>query len=61
MIVKTYEISGPCAFVPSRIADTRGWFAETFRHDLFARHCGDAAFVHDDHPVGDPEDFLQIR
>ncbi|GAB7551847.1 dTDP-4-dehydrorhamnose 3,5-epimerase [Novosphingobium sp. 11B] len=47
MIVKTYEISGPCAFVPSRIADTRGWFAETFRHDLFARHCGDAVFVQD--------------
>lgn len=47
MIVRTYTIAGPCAFVPSRIADARGWFAETFRADLFARHCGDAAFVQD--------------
>lgn len=47
MIVKSYEISGLRAFLPCRVADARGWFADTFRLDLFARHCGDVLFVQD--------------
>jgi dTDP-4-dehydrorhamnose 3,5-epimerase len=33
--------------VPRHIGDERGYFAETFRADLFARHVGDFAFVQD--------------
>ncbi|TDW59245.1 dTDP-4-dehydrorhamnose 3,5-epimerase [Novosphingobium sp. PhB55] len=32
---------------PRRIGDERGYFAETFRADVFARACGAGAFVQD--------------
>ena len=32
---------------PSHIGDERGYFAETFRADLFAKHVGDHHFVQD--------------
>lgn len=32
---------------PPRIGDERGYFAETFRADIFAKVCGDFAFVQD--------------
>lgn len=30
---------------PGRLSDSRGYFAETFRHDLFQAACGDHVFV----------------
>lgn len=34
---------------PRRLGDARGFFAETFRDDLFRRHVRDVAFVQDNH------------
>lgn len=47
MDVREYDIAGPRLFVPTRITDHRGYFAETFRADRFARHCGAFEFVQD--------------
>jgi dTDP-4-dehydrorhamnose 3,5-epimerase len=47
MDVRSYDIAGPRLFVPTRIADSRGYFAETFRADRFAEHCGASDFVQD--------------
>ncbi|EHJ58184.1 dTDP-rhamnose-3,5-epimerase [Novosphingobium pentaromativorans US6-1] len=33
--------------IPRHIGDERGYFAETFRTDVFARECGDWTFVQD--------------
>ena len=33
--------------IPRQVTDERGYFAETFRADLFAEHCGDFVFVQD--------------
>ncbi|CAN7288395.1 dTDP-4-dehydrorhamnose 3,5-epimerase [Rhizobium sp. LjRoot254] len=45
MEFKTFDISGPLLIVPKRIGDTRGWFAETFRADLFTENAGPVEFV----------------
>lgn len=47
MIVDSFDISGPRIFIPRRLGDDRGYFAETFRADIFAEHCGDFTFVQD--------------
>ncbi|RZF60902.1 dTDP-4-dehydrorhamnose 3,5-epimerase [Sphingomonas populi] len=43
----SYSISGVKLLAPRRIGDERGYFAETFRADLFARTCGEHPFVQD--------------
>ena len=47
MEVQSFEISGLKLFTPRHIGDERGYFAETFRADIFAAHCGSFAFVQD--------------
>lgn len=47
MLVQSFEISDIKLFTPRHIGDERGYFAETFRTDLFAEHCGNFAFVQD--------------
>jgi dTDP-4-dehydrorhamnose 3,5-epimerase len=47
MEVHLLAIRGLKLFLPKHIGDERGYFAETFRADLFATHCGDVAFVQD--------------
>lgn len=42
---RTFAIAGPVLFTPQRHGDARGYFAETFRADAFARACGAADFV----------------
>lgn len=47
MEVQTYDIAGPALLVPRHLGDDRGYFAETFRADLFAEHIGEYLFVQD--------------
>ncbi|NMN03195.1 MULTISPECIES: dTDP-4-dehydrorhamnose 3,5-epimerase [unclassified Novosphingobium] len=47
MQVLSYDIPGVRLFVPRHIGDDRGYFAETFRQDIFAEHCGGAVFLQD--------------
>ena len=47
MDVQTFDIAGVKLFTPRHIGDERGYFAETFRADIFARYCGDFTFVQD--------------
>ncbi|EXS68686.1 dTDP-4-dehydrorhamnose 3,5-epimerase [Sphingobium sp. Ant17] len=47
MEVQTYDIAGVTLLTPRHIGDERGYFAETFRADLFAKHIGDYMFVQD--------------
>jgi dTDP-4-dehydrorhamnose 3,5-epimerase len=47
MEVQTYDIAGVMILIPRHIGDERGYFAETFRADLFAQHVGDYNFVQD--------------
>lgn len=47
MEVQSYEIPGVKLLIPRHIGDDRGYFAETFRADVFAIHCGDFQFVQD--------------
>lgn len=47
MDVKTYSIEGVKLLLPRHIGDERGYFAETFRSDFFALHCGEYLFVQD--------------
>jgi dTDP-4-dehydrorhamnose 3,5-epimerase len=47
MEVQTYDIAGVMLVTPRHIGDERGYFAETFRADLFAKHIGDYSFVQD--------------
>ncbi len=42
-----FEISGLVQIVPTRRGDTRGYFAETFRSDVFAAAVGETRFVQD--------------
>lgn len=41
------EISDVITILPSHVGDERGYFAETFRADLFSQSCGDWKFVQD--------------
>jgi dTDP-4-dehydrorhamnose 3,5-epimerase len=45
MQVERLDIEGPLVLTPQRHEDDRGWFAETFRDDLFAAEVGKATFV----------------
>lgn len=47
MQVESFDIADVKLFVPRHIGDERGYFAETFRADIFAQHCGDLGFVQD--------------
>ena len=47
MEVETYGIDGVTLLIPRHIGDERGYFAETFRADVFAKHIGDYSFVQD--------------
>lgn len=47
MEVKTYPIADVTLLVPRHIGDERGYFAETFRADIFAANCGEHRFVQD--------------
>ncbi len=49
MDISRLSIDGPLLIVPSRIADARGTFSETFRADLFEAAGGQANFVQDNH------------
>ena len=42
---QTFDIAGPIALQPARRGDARGYFAETFRADVFAREVGRFEFV----------------
>lgn len=45
MQVDRFGIEGPLALTPKRHEDDRGWFAETFREDLFQADVGKVNFV----------------
>ncbi|WP_374408338.1 dTDP-4-dehydrorhamnose 3,5-epimerase [Pelagerythrobacter sp.] len=47
MQVELFDIPDVALFTPRKIADDRGYFAETFRADVFAQHCGEHVFVQD--------------
>lgn len=47
MDIKSLHLPGVMLITPRRIGDERGYFAETFRADIFARECGDWSFVQD--------------
>ena len=45
MNFESFDLAGPIAITPVRRGDARGYFAETFRADLFAGAAGDVDFV----------------
>ena len=47
MEIETLGIAGVKCLLPRHIGDERGYFAETFRADIFTKHCGDQMFVQD--------------
>ncbi|MEC3948372.1 dTDP-4-dehydrorhamnose 3,5-epimerase [Sphingobium sp. HWE2-09] len=47
MDIQTYDIAGVALLTPRHIGDERGYFAETFRADLFADRIGTFDFVQD--------------
>lgn len=47
MEITSLDVSDVFLITPRHIGDERGYFAETFRADLFARSCGDWTFVQD--------------
>ncbi|RQW37007.1 dTDP-4-dehydrorhamnose 3,5-epimerase [Novosphingobium sp. LASN5T] len=47
MEICSFDISDVKLFIPRHIGDERGYFAETFRADIFALHCGARTFVQD--------------
>ncbi|WP_076072691.1 dTDP-4-dehydrorhamnose 3,5-epimerase [Sphingomonas montana] len=47
MDIVTFDIAGVTVLIPRHIGDERGYFAETFRADVFAAHCGHHVFVQD--------------
>lgn len=47
MNFETFPLAGPVAIHPLRRGDPRGYFAETFRADLFGREVGEVDFVQD--------------
>lgn len=47
MLFEPLELEGVFTLSPRRFADDRGYFAETFRLDLFRQTIGDFAFVQD--------------
>ena len=47
MEIHSFPISGLKLVIPRRNGDERGYFAETFRADIFAARCGEHRFVQD--------------
>lgn len=47
MEITSYPIAGVTLLIPRHIGDERGYFAEVFRADLFAKACGEQVFVQD--------------
>jgi len=47
MQVQSFDIPDLKLFIPAHLGDERGYFAETFRSDIFAEHCGESTFVQD--------------
>ena len=47
MEIQSFAIPGIKLLTPRHIGDERGYFAETFRADLFTGQCSDLAFVQD--------------
>jgi dTDP-4-dehydrorhamnose 3,5-epimerase len=47
MNVEYFPIFGPKLLIPRHLGDERGYFAETFRADIFASQCGNYTFVQD--------------
>jgi dTDP-4-dehydrorhamnose 3,5-epimerase len=47
MTFQEYTIADVRLIIPRHLGDERGYFAETFRSDIFADHCGDYTFVQD--------------
>lgn len=47
METASLNMAGLKLLIPRHIGDDRGYFAETFRADLFAAHVGEQAFVQD--------------
>ncbi len=47
MEIQSFAIADVKMLVPRHIGDDRGYFAETFRADLFSEQCGDHVFVQD--------------
>ena len=47
MEIQTFDIAGVILLTPRHIGDERGYFAETFRADIFAEKIGDYVFVQD--------------
>ncbi|WP_395337632.1 dTDP-4-dehydrorhamnose 3,5-epimerase (plasmid) [Novosphingobium sp. BL-8H] len=47
MQVESFDIAGIKLLVPRHIGDERGYFAETFREDVFLKECSDVKFVQD--------------
>ncbi|GAC1431380.1 MAG: dTDP-4-dehydrorhamnose 3,5-epimerase [Burkholderiaceae bacterium] len=47
MQFQTLAVTGPVVIQPQRVGDARGYFAETFRADLFAREVQPAILVQD--------------
>jgi dTDP-4-dehydrorhamnose 3,5-epimerase len=45
MLFETTEIPDVLTITPKRHGDARGWFAETFREDLFRERVGEVRFV----------------
>lgn len=49
MIYEKLAIPDVVLMTPKVFGDERGFFLETFRHGEFIEHCGDHAFVQDNH------------
>lgn len=47
MEFRSFGVDGPVEILPRKIADERGYFAETFRLHAFAEHAGPVEFVQD--------------
>ncbi|GLJ00350.1 dTDP-4-dehydrorhamnose 3,5-epimerase [Sphingobium sp. BS19] len=47
MEIQTFDIAGVVLLKPRHIGDERGYFAELFRADLFAKSIGEYSFVQD--------------
>lgn len=47
MEISSMDLAGVKLFAPRHIGDERGYFAETFRADTFAKECGAVVFVQD--------------
>lgn len=45
MEIKSFDIPDVMLFIPQHIGDERGYFAETFRADVFAKYAGAWTFV----------------